>query len=104
MSFSRRSFISHSGHALGAGWLALNWLGISAAAAHAHAATADPDRRVFGVLTAAQARDVDAIASQIIPTDDTPGAHEAGAVYFIDRALAGFFSTHREEFGSGYED
>ncbi|HET9268539.1 MAG TPA: gluconate 2-dehydrogenase subunit 3 family protein, partial [Vicinamibacterales bacterium] len=43
-------------------------------------------------LSAADAADLDAIAAQIIPTDDTPGAREAGVVYFIDRALAGFLS------------
>jgi gluconate 2-dehydrogenase gamma chain len=35
---------------------------------------------------------VDAIAAQIIPSDTTPGAREAGVMYFIDRALATFFS------------
>jgi gluconate 2-dehydrogenase gamma chain len=43
-------------------------------------------------LTAAEAADIDAIAAQIIPTDDTPGAREAGVVYFIDRAVATFLS------------
>ena len=33
---------------------------------------------------------MEAIAAQIIPTDDGPGAKEAGAVYFIDRALSTF--------------
>ena len=36
-----------------------------------------------------QARLVDAIAARILPTTDTPGAVEAGAVFYIDRALAG---------------
>ena len=39
-------------------------------------------------LTAAEAADVDAVAAQIVPTDDSPGAREAGVVYFIDRALS----------------
>lgn len=43
-------------------------------------------------LSAAEAADIEAVASQIIPTDDTPGAREAGVVYFIDRSLASFFS------------
>jgi Gluconate 2-dehydrogenase subunit 3 len=102
MDSSRRSFITSSGQALGAGWLALNWPGIAAAAAHAHDAAASPAARTISNLTAEQARDIDAIASQIIPTDDTPGAHEAGAVYFIDGALGGFFAAHRDEFLSGY--
>jgi gluconate 2-dehydrogenase gamma chain len=40
-------------------------------------------------LTIRQARFVDAIAARILPTTDTPGAVEAGAVFYIDRALAG---------------
>jgi gluconate 2-dehydrogenase gamma chain len=40
-------------------------------------------------LTVRQARFVDAIAARILPTTDTPGAVEAGAVFYIDRALAG---------------
>jgi gluconate 2-dehydrogenase gamma chain len=43
-------------------------------------------------LTPAEAADVEAIAAQIVPTDDTPGAREAGVVHFIDRALATFFA------------
>ena len=43
-------------------------------------------------LSAAEAADIEAVAAQIIPTDDTPGAREAGVVYFIDRSLASFFS------------
>jgi gluconate 2-dehydrogenase gamma chain len=104
MDFSRRSFITSSGQALGAGWLALHWSGITAAAGHAHSAAANPAPHTFMLLTAEQARDVDAIASQIIPTDDLPGAHEAGAVYFIDQALGGFFAAHSGEYRSGYDE
>jgi len=43
-------------------------------------------------LTAAEAADVEAVAAQIIPTDDTPGAREAGVLNFIDRGLATFLS------------
>jgi len=35
---------------------------------------------------------LEAFAAILIPTDDTPGAREAGVVYFIDRSLASFFS------------
>jgi gluconate 2-dehydrogenase gamma chain len=39
----------------------------------------------------ADARTVDALASQVIPSEEgSPGAREAGVVYYIDRALAGF--------------
>ena len=46
-------------------------------------------------LTPAEVRTMRAFAAQIIPSDDgIPGATEAGAVYFIDRALgAPFFAA-----------
>ena len=60
-------------------------------------------------LTAAEAADVEAVAAQIIPTDDSPGAREAGVVRFIDRALGSFLSQlsgdYREQlagFQAGY--
>ena len=40
-------------------------------------------------LRVAQARTLDAIAGRIFPTTDTPGAVEAGAIFYIDQALAG---------------
>ena len=36
------------------------------------------------------AAEIEAIAGQIIPDDDTPGARKAGVIWFIDRALAGY--------------
>lgn len=47
-------------------------------------------------LTAVEARALDALTAQILPTDDLPGAREAGVVRFIDQALASFA---REELG-----
>ena len=52
-------------------------------------------------FSAAQAADIDAIASRIIPTDDSPGAHEAGAVFFIDRTLTGFAKDQAPLFDAG---
>ena len=44
------------------------------------------------------AAEIDAITSQIIPSTDGPGAHEAGIVYFIDRALSTFDADLRETY------
>ena len=45
---------------------------------------------------------LDAFASRIIPSDENgPGAHEARAVHYIDRALAGAMSSSREQYGAG---
>lgn len=52
-------------------------------------------------LTVPQARFVDAIAGRILPTTDTPGAVEAGAVFYIDRALAGAYSHLRSRYARG---
>ncbi len=41
----------------------------------------------FSALTDAEALELEAIAAQIFPTDDSPGAREAGIIYFIDRAM-----------------
>jgi Gluconate 2-dehydrogenase subunit 3 len=103
MHHNRRSFLASSGQVLGAGWLTLNWPAISEAALHAHAA-ATSAAPVVRNLTADQVRDIDAISAQIIPTDDTPGAREAGVVYFIDQSLSGFFSPHRTELNALYAE
>lgn len=41
----------------------------------------------FRALTNTEALELEAIAAQIFPTDDSPGALEAGIIYFIDRAM-----------------
>lgn len=52
-------------------------------------------------FTPEQAREVEAIAAQIIPADDLgPGAREAGVVRFIDLVLA----THEKEKQRDYVD
>lgn len=83
----RRGFLADSGRALAAGWLTLQlpWLGAMAGCARGDAAHGAP----FTTLTAAEGRAMRAFAAQIIPSDaELPGAEEAGAAYFVDRALA----------------
>ena len=46
----------------------------------------------FKVLTGIEARTLEAIADRIFPRTDTPGAVEAGAVNYIDVALAGDYA------------
>jgi gluconate 2-dehydrogenase gamma chain len=85
---SRRALLQAIAAAFGAAALPLDWTGIEQAAHQAHAnARAVGDAKI-SFLTAAEAADIEAVAAQIIPTDDTPGAREAGVVFFIDRALA----------------
>ena len=82
---SRRTFTRNLSHAAAAVWLTARWEQVEAAFASPEAP--------LSVLTAAEAADLEAIAGQLIPTDDTPGAREAGAVVFIDRALGTFAAT-----------
>ena len=97
---SRRQFLQATGGSLGMAWLATSWPGIAAAAEHAHEAMAadSADRSKFLLLTAAQARDVDAIAAQIVPGGATPGARDAGVVYFIDQVHAGVWKNQAAGF------
>ena len=53
-------------------------------------------------LTATEADLLDAIVARLIPTDaNGPGATEARAVHYIDRALGGALSPFREAYRSG---
>lgn len=55
----------------------------------------------FLFFTPEQAAEVDAFASRIIPTDDTPGAREAGVVYFIDKSLTTWAREQQGAFRAG---
>jgi gluconate 2-dehydrogenase gamma chain len=55
-------------------------------------------------FTQAQAAVVEAMAACILPTDDTPGAKEAGVIHFIDLALAGFHRDLQPLYRQGIAD
>lgn len=99
---SRRDFVAATGTALGGAWLALHLPAVRAAAAYARRAQAA--RSPFEVLTQDEARELEAVAAQIIPTDDTPGAREAGVVYFMDKALGTFAAQMLEPLRAGLPD
>ncbi len=48
-----------------------------------------------------ESRLVDAIAEQIIPADEDPGAHDAGVVNFIDKQLVGHYQQFAESYRRG---
>jgi gluconate 2-dehydrogenase gamma chain len=75
-----------------------------AARARAGAAGAARLPAAFAFFTKEQAADIDAMASQIIPTDDTPGAHEAGCLAFIDHGLTTFLSSSQSVYTQGLKD
>jgi gluconate 2-dehydrogenase gamma chain len=58
--------------------------------------------RALQSLTAAEADLMDAIVARLIPTDENgPGATEARAVDYLDRALAGALASSRPAYTSG---
>jgi gluconate 2-dehydrogenase gamma chain len=67
---------------------------------HAHEAAQSGDGKLQ-YLDAKSAAEIEALAAQIIPSDDGPGAKEAGVIYFIDRALATFDQDQRELYRTG---
>ena len=103
---SRREFMSTVG-AIGAVWLAAVACATDAVPAEKSVAMpkmpgdppAPPQTLVH--FTPAQAAEIDAISARIIPTDDAPGAHEAGVVYFIDRAMTTFAKEQAPLFEKG---
>jgi gluconate 2-dehydrogenase gamma chain len=50
-----------------------------------------------------QRKTVEAAMARIIPTDDTPGAIEAGTIDFLDRYLSGIDYIYAKPDGSGFE-
>jgi len=99
---ARRDFLQLLGGTASAAWLTANWPALVSAAEHAHQAakSGNPAPEVF---TAEQAREVEALATCIIPSDETAGAREAGVVYFIDRALKTFFSDTLPVYQNGLQ-
>ena len=83
---SRRRFLADSGAALVAGWAAGSLPGVRAALAHARNASFAP--AAFEFFTPEEAGDLTAVAAQIWPADETPGAADAGIVHFIDHLFA----------------
>ncbi len=98
---SRRQFFAKASLGLGSAWLAANWPAIVAAQEHAQHAAQSGAPAKFEFFTPEQAREVEAVAAQIIPSDGTPGAREAGAVYFIDRALSTFDRDKQKPYADG---
>jgi gluconate 2-dehydrogenase gamma chain len=91
--------VSRRGWLVGLGVAAL--ADIAAAQQHAHEMLQSTSPPKLEVLDPATAAEIDALTSQIIPSDDGPGAHEAGVIYFIDRALATFEHDKREAYHKG---
>ena len=79
------------------------WPQVLAAQEHARHAAATPGT-AFTYFDRPTATEIEAIASQIIPTDESPGAREAGVIYFIDHALSTFDKDSQEHYRQGLAD
>jgi len=98
---SRRGFLSQGLTGISAAWISAHWPAMLSAASHARQAAKAASPAKFEFLSPEQAREIDAIAARIIPTTDTPGAHEAGVVFFIDRALVTFAKEDQKTYAQG---
>ena len=90
-NLSRRSLLQAIAAIIASAATPLGWAEVAQAMdAHTAPLTGADEKLAFFFFF--DASDVEAVAAQIVPTDDSAGAREAGAVYFIDRALSSFFS------------
>ena len=92
-SVSRRGFVTAMSGAAAAVWLAPS---SDLHAAAAYAAQAGTHDRYMN-LTPDQVRELDAVTSTLVPSDGTPGAHEANVVRFIDRSLGTFAKDQKPQ-------
>src|SRR5688500_1087266 len=109
MSISRRDFVSGLG-SLGAVWAAAALACrkdappsevAPEAALPAPVPDPPPPPPQLVHFTAEQAAEIEAMTARIIPTDETPGAREAGVVYFIDKSLTTFAKDQQQLFTDG---
>ncbi len=101
---SRRQFLLGSVSGLSSAWLALRWPAILAAQEHAQRAKASGRPAQFQFFSPEEAVEVEAMAAQIIPSDDTPGAQEARVIYFIDRVLVTYDRDKQPAYTQGLKD
>lgn len=95
---SRRDLLKHIGAAGAAAVAPVN----DATAAQGPQAASPPAREAFETLSASEADVLEAVTARIIPTDDAgPGAREARAAHYIDRALAGPLASARPAYATG---
>ena len=102
-ALSRRSLFKQLGLAGAATAISGTSLAPSTAAPSPPPASAQiPAREALETLTAAEADALEAIVARLIPTDENgPGATEARAAHYIDRALAGPLASSRAAYAMG---
>src|SRR5271168_2236718 len=101
---SRRGFLSQTLTGISAAWISAQWPAMLSAATYARQTVKSAAPAKFEFFSPEQAVEIDAISARIIPTTDTPGAHEAGVVFFIDRALVTFAKDNQKLYSDGLHD
>jgi gluconate 2-dehydrogenase gamma chain len=98
---SRRSLFKQVG-AAGAAAMAATPLTPAVAQERAGDRAATAQLEALETLTAAEADTLEAIVARLIPSDENgPGAAEARAAHYIDRALAGPLRSSRDAYAAG---
>jgi gluconate 2-dehydrogenase gamma chain len=104
-ALSRRDLLKRAGMATAALSVPIPSLGeapTEIAAQQGAASAPAPRREPLESFTAAESDLLEAICARIIPTDaNGPGAREARAAHYIDRALAGALSASRPAYTAG---
>lgn len=78
-----------------------NFLGTAAVAAASGAAAGCGAQGKHRFFTDAEARTLEAMLAHIIPSDDAPGAREAGVIRYIDRQLTRKFRDQQKLYRNG---
>jgi len=103
VAISRRSLLRRIGIA---GTAAVVPVPVSTPVGHEHADAQAPvaaaPREAYETLTAAESDVLEAVTARLIPADGNgPGAREARAAHYIDRALAGSLASSRAAYAAG---
>ena len=77
---------------------------VESAVAQPSVAAAPPRREALETLTGTEADILEAVVARLIPSDENgPGATEARAAHYIDRALVGALRSSRAAYAAGLE-
>jgi gluconate 2-dehydrogenase gamma chain len=99
---SRRNLFTQVGLAGAAAAFSGVTAAVDTAVAQTPAPAVAPRREALETLTAAEADTLEAIVARLIPTDENgPGAAEARAAHYIDRALTGPLRSSRVAYAAG---
>jgi hypothetical protein len=96
---SRRDFLRGGVTLAGGSMLRFTVPGIAALAQAA--CSAKDESKAFAILTTSEAIEFEAIAARILPTTATPGAREAGVIWFFDQTFGTFNADNLQFARSG---